>query len=378
MSSRGVVGRSRRRRPWAPVVLALIAVAIVLVVIVGGAAHIGQASGPYRRNIDRSFAAQAGLVVDQSNATGSSLRTLLREMAGMTRAELEADLDQLVMTSATDATEAVAFASPSPSGGVGPGFAQVMADRADEVAALRSLVDGLLGMTPLPMAGTTTIGVSTRIRPITAGQATTELGSVESGLRRGDDSYAALRRDLAAQAGHPDLPRSVWITAGSPWSSGAGALVGALSGSRTLTPDPQVALVTVRLVPAALPSGAATNAPAGVSLLPPTTSLSLAAIVADQGNEYERGVVVSETIQAQPSGATTAHHRTISLTVGGSAVVSLPPLPVRPGHTYALSVTVSPPTAQSGDTGLSETFTVQVAPSTGTTTAVGTPSVTPV
>jgi hypothetical protein len=384
--------RRRRRRPIGPILVALVLVGVALFLLIGGALEVGHASGPYWSDVDRSYSAQGAVLVDQSNQTGATLDKLVVDMASMTRRPLQEQLDSLVAATAGQAGSAAALSPPSPANGLDQGFAGVMATRALAVDRLRSAVDGLLGMAPLPVRGAVPSATGTASPAARAGGATvvllptakvtSDLAQVGALLDRSDQSYATVRRGFLAAPGSAALPRSVWVHDPQLWSPGpVQTLVDNLTGSKSLTPVHRLQLLTVRLNPSPVPpigtpsassasSAAAGTATAGAvsSVIPPTTRLRVEAIVGNYGNVGEAKVVVTAQTEPQGGGSASSASATIALQPGSTAAVALPALAVDPGATYGLTVTVAAPAAQSNRSGLSGDYTVQVAPASPTTT----------
>ncbi|MGH9089441.1 MAG: hypothetical protein ACRDYZ_15255 [Acidimicrobiales bacterium] len=371
----------RRRRARPSNVAGVVLVAVVLVLLIGGLTRVESVSGPYWRNVDRSYAAQGRVLVDRSNRSAVELRQLLAHWAGQTRRVLEVQLDLLVRTTARTARAAAALSPPAPSGDLGTRFATALADRARAVADLRGAVDGLLGMSPLPIAtagGTTPATPAAATTTATAGAATTAGGRVtlsaaqaasamgDAGevLERADHSYRQLRRDFARAPGGARIPASRWVTDGAAWARGPVQTVAdQLVGAPSLAPLHQVVLVpsAVSVEPAPLPGGG--GAPPGGALLPPTHSLGVTAVVADRGNVDERSLHVTATVTPAGGGRGERQSATISLTAGASQAVTLHRLPVDPGRTYQLTVAVAPPAGEAPGLSTSTTYTVAVAPS---------------
>ena len=77
--------RRARRRSIGPLVLAVVAVAVVLFIVIGGIAFMGRASAPYRRSVNRSFADQGSVLVDGGNQSAVQLRKLMATMPTLLR-----------------------------------------------------------------------------------------------------------------------------------------------------------------------------------------------------------------------------------------------------------------------------------------------------
>lgn len=162
--------------------------------------------------------------------------------------------------------------------------------------------------------------------------------------------------------------------------------MGDLTGSASLSPAHRLQLVTVRVSPAAVPPvGAPPGGTAGVaggcqattvSVIPPTRRLAVDAVVANFGNVGETGATVTAQLQPEGAGAPAVSSARTSLPPGTSVVVALPALATSPGDTYGLSVTVSPPAAQSNQSGLAGCYSIKVAPPTPPPTTTTVPSTT--
>jgi hypothetical protein len=355
----------------------------VLLALVGGLLREHSQSSAYERALDRSYAAQARLVVEESNRLDVQLRALLRTMSRQTRTSLELELDTLVRSAGSLAEEASTAASPSPSGSAGVDIAVAMADRADAARMLRSAVDGLLGMSPLPVAGAP--GTSTPGAPVqrlSVPAAAAELARAGRILVEGDKSYAAGRRALRRAPGHALLPASAWSNrVAIPSTTGALALANALVGSSSLAAVHRIELVThaLALTPAPVPSSGGATPAGPVAVLPPTGRIGLSVVVANAGNVTERGIVVRVSVRSSgQSGPTSAaagavkggvagaaHSEAssrVALSPGSSISVTLPAIPVVPGRRYTIAVRVDPPVPDTRGAITSDDVSVRVAP----------------
>jgi hypothetical protein len=366
----------RSRRRLAPFASALIVSALVLFLLIGGVLFIGQGSGPFDSSVDQSFAQRANELATQSNASGASFRNLMSTMPGMRRARLQEALDALVSDTALVARGADALTPPDPVGAVGASVQSALADRAQAAAALRHAVDGLLGLVPLPSVGAAPVsGVSSAspgaVPPgLSSARATAAIAAVGPLLERSDRGYAQARRALSAGPGSARLVPSRWVIDAVIFGAGAvGTLVDELTGSPTLAPDVDVRLVAVRLTPPVVPPapptpGQAAPPPttAGVSVLSPTGRLLVTPTIDNAGNVAEPRLALTVTIQPLPTGKVTTLRRNVSLAPGASVTVPMPALSVRPGATYALTVTINPPAGQTDLSSVSVPATVEIAP----------------
>jgi hypothetical protein len=366
----------RSRRRLAPFASALIVSGLILFLLIGGVLSISQGSGPFRSSVDQSFAQQASVVASQSNASGGAFRSLMSTMPSLRRAPLQQDLDALVADTARASDQAAALTSPEPAGSVGTSFRSALAARAEAAANLRLAVDGLLGLAPLPIVGAAgTPGVAAEasgaVPPgLSAGRATAAIAALGPLLERSDKAYAAARHMLATGPGRARLASSRWVRSTVIFGAGAVAtLVDELSGSPTLAPDADVQLVAVRLSPPVVPiapptAGLPPPPPTtpGVSVVSPTHRLSVTPTIDNVGNVAESRLALTVTLQPLPTGKLTIVRHRVSLAPGTAVAVSLAALPVRPGGTYALTVTINPPAGQTDLSQVSVPATVEVAP----------------
>jgi hypothetical protein len=355
--------RRSRRRAIGPLVAVGIIGALLLFLLIGGIAHISSSSGPFHVSVNRSFGAQATVITEQSNVTGAALNSLLGDMSGLARPELQSQMDQLADASERTADQADGLTPPAPSPDVGSGFAAVFDQRAQAVATLRHSIDGLLQMAPLPVAGAaTTTSAAAPSAPLSAAAATAGLSAASGLATRSDAGYAGVRSAFAAGAGHVLLPRSVWVDPPAQWASGALAtVVDEVSTSPSLAIDHQLALTAVRLDPAVVPSPPGSTP--GTAVLPPTQQLVVTVVLTNQGNVNERPTT-SLTLQSTKGGAPVVRTQIAVVVAGGARALVFSALPVAYAQTYTLSVVVTPPPGQVAGALLNEALTVYVSPGT--------------
>jgi hypothetical protein len=352
-----------------------VATAVVALVLVAGALRIGSQSISYLRDVNRSFAEQVAVLAARSNATGRQLGSIVPSMAASSRGTLEATLDTLVQQATTEASQAAQVESPAPTGGAGTDVARSFAQRAMAISDLRRTVDRLLVLSPLPTVTATDPPETVAPTPpaLSSAAAVAALQRVGATIAASNRSYAAGRRALRSGPGKVVLPASAWKKGASSWSpTGAASLVAALGSSPTLAALHDVVLVTNALVltPAPVPPETGTPAAGNSVEIPPTTKLSVSAVVADHGNVPARGVTVQVEVAPQTGKPPTRRSRTISLSPGGSASVALPAAPVVPTGHYTVTVTVSPPVPDATSAAVtSESLSVTVAPPTPPTVA---------
>jgi hypothetical protein len=367
---------------------------MTVVLVVGSIAEIHAQSGGYRSSVDAGYGALAVRVVDASNQTGTQLAALMDSAPGLTnqalprtaRAVLEQGLDAAVAATAQLADQAAHLVPPDPTGQVSDQFTAVMAARATGTADLRSTVDQLLGMTPLPIAG----APATSIPPapavlISIGQATTSMGNAGLIFQRSDVDFADLTAQIRRMRLPIHLPRSVWVpvpVASAPLgSSQLASAAAALGNSAALAPDHRLAITAVGLSPPAVSAGGpgllagdcanvGSNGPGPApTVLPPTSTVTAEATVTNCGTVPETGVVVTQTLAlADPAGTApprpgargSASRVKVALRSGSSMALRLPSLSVATGHLYTLAVQVAVPASQQDTAGSTQQFLLQI------------------
>ena len=327
----------------------------------------------------------ASRVADASTRTGAELATLMGKAPELpntpvpmtARNRIQVGLDQAVAAASQQASEAAGLVPPYPTGTVSSRFSEVMSDRLRATSDLRTTVDRLLGMEPLPIAGAPTTSPQGGSAPmISIPRASAAMGAAGLLFQHADASYRNLVASIRRQRIRVHLPPSVWVTAPAADSplgpTQLAASASALHDSQALVPFHQLVITSAGLLPPAVPPAAPSPVgPAGDGIvgdscgapqsavpgptplvLPPTRTLAAAITVTNCGTVVETGVAVTQTVipyipvgtSAPPAGkrgGTT--HTTITLRSGSSVALSLPPLPVAGGHLYELAVTVAVP-----------------------------------
>jgi hypothetical protein len=341
--------------------------ALVVVLVVGSVANIGPASAPFHRTLAQGFAALATPIAARSNATGAELAATMSGVASTTRPLLFSALDRLAADAADESRQMDAAGSPPVVGGASQGCLSALTARAAGTAEVRDALEGYLG-------GPTGTSATAGDQP----SALRLLGAAGTAMAGSDASWAACRAALLHQARGARVPKSVWVGDPATWDPGAlGAFVSAVGRIRVLAAAPHLAVVALTTVPPVVVGGP------GPGVLAPvfstgcgcwTGSLVLRVVVANQGNVDEQGVRVAAGAATVGPGAPpgAAVGTTISVPVGLSQAVDLPPIAVKPGGTYTVLVTASD-TAGGAPASATVTVTVAVPPPTTTTTTTAPP-----
>jgi hypothetical protein len=362
--------RRARRRTFNRRLVVFGGAILVTVLVIGGLTQVSRNSGPYTAQMNRSFGSQVTAVADASNVTAASVRQLMKTLPTQDRQGLQVELDSAVAQTAQQATQADSFATPPPPGQVAQHFSTIFSDRAEATSQLRSAIDGLLGMHPLPVAGAATGGTAVVSTPtlLSSTQATNRIAAAGSLLAQSDRNYAAVRRALRGSAGRARLPASAWITDRQVWQVGAVATqVDQVSASTTLAASNQLALTSVRLTPPALPSPTGVVTP-GVSTLSPTTGVSVSVVLSNLGTVDDPRATVHITLADQTGGGTVAQSRTTAIAASRSVTLAPAAFRIKPGRSYQLTVAIVLPAAQTVTANTSVSQVLQVAPTSPTTT----------
>jgi hypothetical protein len=381
--------------------LPLVVVAAMLVgLAIGSLADVGARSTSYDRSTDQSYGALATAVVHGSNQTGAALASLMVAAPTLpngtapvsARAQIQQGLDDAVNSTVAESRQAQAIASPPPSGTVAAQFAAVMVERADATDELRSTIDQLLGLTPLPVAGAPT---PTRVMApgplISATTAAAAMDRAGAAYEHADAQFRLLLADIRSHRYPFRLPASVWVPSPEPTaplgSAQLGATAPALAASVPLYPFHQLVLTAVGLDPPAVPPGPgspsagpgvigvscadpqSTPASSAPAILPPTPLLTVKATVTNCGTVPEAGIAVSASVTlsdppgtAPPAGAGGANRTaTVTLRAGGSAALVFAPVRVAGGHVYLVTVSIAIPAGQqSQPQGSTQQFLLQI------------------
>jgi len=375
-------------------VLVAIAATITVVLVAGSLLAIHTQSNVYRSRTTAGYVALADRVGQASTATGARLSSVMGGAPALTnsafpntaRGILQQGLDAAVLDTDVQARQASNLASPPPQGGLAPQFTEALDLRASATLALRTTIDDLLGMEPIPVAGDpSTATPSAPATLISVDQASQEMAAEGRSFEQSDAVFRSLRAAVAGLRPPARLHASVWVPApvdSSPLSGvSLGAAAAALSSSDALRPFHHLVITAVGLDPAAVPTGGAgsvsTSCVSPVStvpgptatVVPPTTTLGALVSVTNCGNVPEQGVAVSVTVApADPVGTSPPAagrqggrvQAVVAIASGASSAPPLGALPVAPGHSYTLTVAVALPPAQVDPTGSTQQFLVTI------------------
>jgi len=326
--------------------------AVVVILAVSAVAQIGRTSGPYRRTVDRGYAALAQPLVAQSNASGVALFSFLHDAPSLGRLAFFSDLESLATDTSSLQRQYDAITPPDASSG--RWCTRAMADRAAAVSTLQGALERVLG-------GRDGLGV------VDAAAATSAVSLAGAQLQVADAAWAACRRALRHAPGTARIPSSTWVRAPGVLTTGAGGLVAAVAGSHSLAPVHHIVVLAVVTDPTAVASGS-------TLVVPAATSVVAHVVVANQGNVDEEGVELGgEMTLAGATATPVVVQRTVDLAAARSTTMLLRALKVEPGSSYILQVVAESPHAPGTGALASRSVQVQVQPTATLTSVTSSP-----
>jgi hypothetical protein len=268
-----------------------------------------------------------------------------------------------------------------------------MGERASTTERLRSTIDELLGMTPLPVAGAPSSTVVPPSAPLlSATTASVAMGAVGAAFEQADANYRGLLADIRDHRYRISLPNSVWVPA--PQSAaplGAvqlDATAPALASSVALQPFHHLVVTAAGLEPPAVPPNPGSpNAAPGVvgvscdnaqsippgaapTVLPPTSTVTVKATVTNCGTVAESDIAVTTTVSLfDPTGTAPpplharggAQKTSVTLRSDGAAALAFGPFSVANGHRYVVTISIAIPIGQQlQPQGATQQFLVQI------------------
>ena len=390
--------RRRRRPPGRGIgqsVLIAVAATVTVVLAGGSLLAIHTQSIGYRSATTAGYVSLADRTEQASTVAGARLAKLMADAPSLTnsafpntaRGELQQGLDAAVLDTQAQVRQARNLASPPPQGDLSSQFTRVLELRASATEALRSTIDQLLGMQPLPIpGGPSPTAPTTQSTLISVSQASAEMSAEGVMFEQADAECRALQVSAAALRPPVHLLRSVWVPAPSTTaplgSAPLGATATALVSSAALVPFHHLVVTAVGLSPPAVPTGSAGSVsttctgPSSVvpgnspTVVPPSRSLGALVSVTNCGTVPESGVTVSVTVAtadpagtaAPPAGSQGGRvQAVVGLASGTSSAPTLGSLPVSAGHRYLLTVAVSLPPGQQNPAGSTQQFLVAIA-----------------
>jgi hypothetical protein len=355
--------RARRRSAVRAVIVAAL-VAIVVAVLVGGLTQVSRQSQGFDAGSNRTLADQGAVLATESNTTAHQLSRLVSVYPGDIRQTLQAELDALAQQAEDESSAASLAAGSAPATSAGADLAAAFRDRAQAVEEVRTAIDGYLGMSPAPPAGSPPdTPAPARQALLSATDTADRITAAGALLASSDRLYAKARAALAVGAGQARLPGSVWLVDPAHWRQGyVAARVDLMTTSPTLAPTHYLVVRTVRLDPPLLPTPPGTAS--GTGVVSPTDRLGVTAVVANQGTVDEPHAIVRLTLAESASLSGTTRSWSGPVPFGRSVALPTSVFAVNAGASYVLTVSVSTPGGQANPIGGTYQATLHVAPGT--------------
>ncbi len=304
-----------RRGPIRPVVVVFLVLSVLVVgIVVLGANHTSPSES---RTEALAYLDKVRPLIERSSATGRDLASLQERAFDLERDLLDRQLSRIEIEADSALADTRNVSSP-PGGALAQDLLiGSLGGRSSAVKALRGAFDVALdGAAPA----------------VTAVQALAEVGR---DLEATDGAYRLFTRNLPRGSDAP--PESRWVPDAQEWSVPVlGTFVTALRNSSVLAPVHDLAVVV------ATPDPGPVGEEAGkVLVLAQVPTVRLQVVVANQGNQPERGVPVTAMTQPFDGSPPSSDRITVDLKPGQRrALDGLKLLPPGPGGTFAIIVRV--------------------------------------
>ncbi len=344
-----LAGRSSHRgggRRWL-----LVGLVITLLVLLVDASIKSRSPTPGRQLAAQAWVDAALSIVDQSNVQGADLAGFRNAPTSqLTAGKVTADLDAMTTGSRDAYARLVALREP-----------QLLQS---SVALLQTC---LLLRSQASAAISAAVEASLRGRDGASSTASARrFATAVQQLQVADQAYALFARGLPSSLG-VTAPTSAWVADTGLYSATElQVFLSALQSRISLTPVHMLSIVSVGTTPTPIRT---TGANQSVEVLSPSPILTVAAVIANTGNQTERNLTVTASISRSTGTSTVS--RSVSLLAGATMTVILASLTPPLGPTVLLTVTVTPPTGSAAGP-LMRTIQFEMpAPTSATTTTAG-------
>jgi hypothetical protein len=297
-------------------------------------------------------------IVSASTAEGNQVAGIWANGIGMPAASLTYQLNQIATQSADNYQQLVALRPPTDLAGAAGLLEACLLTRSQAASTLRSaLLPVLQGNSP-PASGTTTTtaGASGSDPVLTAIQ------TAGNDMQIGDRAYQLFLHNLPKLG--VALPASAWASNPTPYQAAPAQLfLTSLQNNLQAAPVHQLEIYSVTLTPAPVSLQGLTQ------VLPDSPALGVTVVVADTGNQAEKGLTVTAAISAV--GSSSSVRDFLDLSAGQARTITqMGPLNPPQGLPVTLTVTVTP-VAGSGPSVVTKTLTFLMPGSSSPTTARG-------
>lgn len=344
--------RSRASRRL--VALGVVAALVVAASLLAGIVTAAHRAPSYRHDVDASFAAEASVLIDASSETGHVLAEVMADPAALGRPLLEARLQLLDQAAAATSEAAAQLVAPPPDADAAVRIVDALRLRADAVAAIRSAMERLLGLTPIDPAGTPG-AAPTPGSAIGIASADAIMARAGAQLVAADRLFYGLPRTFYLAGAGAQLPQSQWTSAATgrllPATLEHEATAAALAAS--LEPTIDLRIVAVETTPLPLPLGAGYP-------IPPSRWLDVAISVVNDGSASTTVAAVVRVTPLGRLGRYDAARATGTVSADDGVALDFPALSIVPGERCTLSIALVRPFRQTSLVGLRWMRTVVV------------------
>jgi hypothetical protein len=357
-----LASRSARRsgagRRWL-----VVAIVITLLVLLIDASLRSRSPGPGQQLAAGSWIDRVLPIVSASTAEGNQLAGIWTSGVQTSATSLSYQLNQIAGQSAHDYQQLVALPPPTSAAGAAGLLEACLLTRSQAASTLRAAFLPMLGGSGAGGASsgsTTTAATSAGVDP-----AVKAIQAAGNDIQISDRAYQLFVHNLPKVG--VTLPPSAWGSNATPYQPDAAQLfVTSLQNNLRATPVHQLEIYSVALTPAPVSLKGQTQ------VLPGATTLGVTVVVADTGNQPEKGLTVTAAIAA--GGTSSSVRDFLDLTAGQARTISeMGPLNPPQGVPVTLTVTVTP-VAGSAATAVTKTLTFVMAapsPSSTSTTPAG-------
>jgi hypothetical protein len=317
-----LASRSARRggagRRWL-----LIGVVITLFVLLINASLQSRSPGPRQELAAGAWIDRVLPVITASTEEGQQLAAIWANGLRTPAISLSAQLDQIALGAAHNYQQVLALRPPINVAGSSGLLEACLLTRSEAAAALRD------ALRPVLLTGAGPPGGTNGADPVV-----TAIQTAGNDLQVSDQAYRLFISSLPKLG--VTIPPSTWAADPTPYQIGAAQIfLTSLHSALSTTPIHEVKIYSVTTSPAPV----STNG--GTELLPNSSLMSVTVVIADVGNQPEKGLTVTASIV--PGGTSSSVRDFVDLGAGQAhTIVGMGPLGPPQGVPVTLTVTVTP------------------------------------
>jgi hypothetical protein len=326
----------------------LIGVVITLLVLLIDAALQSRSPGPGQQLAAGAWVDRALPIITTSTEEGQQLAAIWTTGLQTPATALAAQLDQLANGAARAYQQAVALRPPVSVAGAAGLLEACLLARSQATNGLRA------ALRPVLLSGAGPAGGTNGTDPVL-----TAIQTAGDNLQVSDQAYRLFTQSLPKLG--VTMPASTWASDPSPYQQNTAQIfLTSLQNALSTTPVHQIKIYSVTTAPPPVSIQGRTQ------LLPDSAAMSVTVVVADVGNQPEKGVTVTASIA--PGGSSASVRDFVDLVPGqASTVQGMGPLNPVQGVPTTLTVTATP-AAGSAAAPVSQTLVFTMPGTTASTT----------